>query len=66
MRYSLRTLLTVLALGPPVLAAIGFMLYWKTSAALVGALFALIGGLFIWAMWRGKVRYEHDETRKWP
>jgi len=33
MRYRLRTLLIVLALGPPVLAAVWFALKWDRDAA---------------------------------
>jgi hypothetical protein len=66
MRYKLRMLLIVLALGPPVLAAIGFMVYWERGATVACGVLILIAGLIIRAMWRGELRYENDETRKWP
>ena len=51
MRFRLRTLLIVLAVGPPVLAAIALLVYWEPVPTIAGGSIVLFGGLFLHAVW---------------
>ena len=67
MRYRLRTLLVVLALGPPVMAAAWWLWHAMMSAELAdisasvacGALVLLIGGAAVWSAFNGLTGRSH-------
>jgi hypothetical protein len=62
MRFRLRTLLIVLALGPPVLASWLATLWWTPTLTLAITLIGVIQFLVMRAKWRGEQRSELDEN----
>lgn len=58
MRYRLRTLLIVLAVAPPVLTFVGFMLWWEPRQTLAIGVIAAAAFLTIRGLICGTMRYE--------